>query len=176
MILTTKRLLLREFVEDDWHAVLAYQSDPRYFRYYSFTQRSAEDAQAFVHRFISWQKERPRTRFQLAVTLPAEGRLIGSCGVRMVANDAVEAELGYEFDPSFWGQGYATEAARTMAAYGFKQLELHRIWAACLAENIASVRVLEKIGMKPEGRLRENRWMKNRWWDMLVYGLLESEL
>ena len=175
MILTTDRLRLREYVSDDWHTVLAYQSDPRYLRYYPWTQRTAEDVQAFVQRFIDWQDEQPRTRFQFAITLRSEGRLIGSCGIRKETATSQQADLGYEIAPSHWGRGYATEAARAVLAFGFDELELHRIQAFCLAENTASARVLEKLGMQREGRLRENRWMKGRWWDSLVYGILQDE-
>jgi ribosomal-protein-alanine N-acetyltransferase len=175
MILDTNRLLLREFVASDWHAVLAYQSDPRYLRYYPWTERTAEEVQAFVQRFIGWQTEERRTRFQLAVVLRAEGRLIGTCGIRMEAADIRKADLGYEVAPLYWGQGYATEAARAMLGFGFEKLGLHRIWASCLAENVASVQVLEKLGMRCEGRLRDNHWMKGRWWDALVYGMIEDE-
>ena len=86
-----------------------------------------------------------------------------------------QAELGYEIDPAYWGQGYATEAARKMLAFGFGELRLHRIWATCLLENVASARVLGKLGLQQEGRLREHRWMKGRWWDSLVFSILEQE-
>lgn len=121
MKITTDRLVLREFVADDWRELLEYQSDPRYLRFYAWTQRTAEDVQAFVHRFVDWQREQPRTRFQLAITLRAERRLIGSCGIRKDAADAHEADLGYEIAPSHWGYGYATEAARAMLAFGFNE-------------------------------------------------------
>jgi RimJ/RimL family protein N-acetyltransferase len=193
MILTTDRLVLREFVESDWEAVLAYQSDPRYLRYYEWEKRTAEDVRAFVQMFIDYQNENPRNRFQLAVTLKSNGQLIGNCGVRRERADSVNADLGYELAPDQWGHGYATEAARTMLAFGFQELGAHRIWAHCIAENVASARVLEKIGMKCEGRLRENEWFKGRsreitlrgnqagernltrWWDTLLYGILEQE-
>ena len=80
----------------------------------------------------------------------------------------------YELDPRYWGCGYATEAARALLAFGFKELGLHRIWARCIAENVAS-RVLEKISIRQEGRLREKEWMKGRWWDTLLYTILEHE-
>ena len=175
MKLTTDRLLLREFAGDDWPAVLAYQSDPLYLRYYSWTQRTAKDVQAFVRRFIDWQGEEPRKNFQFAVILRAKGRLIGSCGIRIGQGNGRKADLGYEIAPRYWGQGYATEAARAVVAFGFGDLRLHRIWASCLAENVASARVLEKLGMRREATLRENQWMKGRWWDTLVYGILEHE-
>ena len=59
--------------------------------------------------------------------------------------------------------------------FGFEELNLHRVWAYCIAENLASRRVMEKIGMQFEGRLRENEWMQGRWWDSNVYGLLNTE-
>jgi RimJ/RimL family protein N-acetyltransferase len=175
MTIDTDRLILREFVADDWQAVLAYQSDPRYLRYYPWMQRTAGDVRAFVQRFIDWQGEQPRLKFQFAIVLRAEGRLIGTVGIRKEMPRVPKADLGYEIAPACWGQGYATEAARAMLAFGFEELRLHRIWASCLAENVASARVLEKLGLQQEGRLRDDIWMKGHWWDTLVYGMIESE-
>ena len=157
MILVTDRLLLREFVEKDWRAVLAYQSDRRYQKYYRQTHRTAEQVRDFVHGFIEWQGERPRTKY------------------RVESADFRRANIGYEIAPAYWAKGYATEAARAILAFGFGELRLHRIWAHCVAENAASYRVLEKVGMRREGRLREKEWMKGRWWDILVYGILDYE-
>ena len=175
MMLTTARLVLREFEEGDWPAVLAYQSDPRYLRFYAWEGRTEEGVRDFVGMFLGYEREEPRYRFQLAVTLRADGRLIGNCGVRLPAPRARVAELGYELAPEHWGRGYATEAARAMAAFGFGELGLHRLQSNCVADNTASARVLEKLGMRREGRLREAQWYKGRWWDTLLYGLLEGE-
>lgn len=60
--------------------------------------------------------------------------------------------------------------------FGFRELKLHRIWIQCIAENTASVRVLEKIGMRQEGHLHENEWVKDHWWDTLLYAILEHEV
>lgn len=175
MILTTDRLLLREFEERDWPAVLAYQSDPRYLRYYAWTHRTAEEVRAFVQMFVDQQAEQPRLKFQLAVVLRTEDRLIGNCGIRVNNPDVREANIGYELAPQYWGCGYATEAARAILAFGFEELQLHRIWSWCIAENVASARVLEKLGMRCEGHLREHEWMKGRWFDTLLYALLDHD-
>ncbi|MBO0794820.1 MAG: GNAT family N-acetyltransferase, partial [Ktedonobacteraceae bacterium] len=175
MILTTRRLVLREFEEEDWQAVLAYQSNPLYLRYYPWTHRTEQDARKFVRRLMAQREEEPRTKCQLAITLAANGQLIGNAGIRRDTPDAQEADIGYELDPDYWGHGYATEVADALLAYGFQTLRLHRIWAQCIAENRGSVHVLEKIGMQQEGRLREQRWMKGRWWDVLLYAILENE-
>lgn len=175
MELTTSRLHLREFTFDDWTAVLAYQQDPRYLRYYEWTERTIADAQAFVRMFLDFQSDQPRTKFQLAVILKTTGQLIGNCGLRLQSDSAVEADIGYELSPDYWGQGYATEAAQAMVKWGFSTFKLHRISAHCLADNVGSARVLEKVGMTLEGRLRENMGFKNRYWDTLLYAILVDE-
>ncbi len=156
MHITTDRLILRDFVADDGTEVLAYQRDPRYLRFYPWTDRSTDDVRAFVQMFLDQQAEEPRRKFQLAITLPEDGRLIGTCGIRRKPDNDSEGDIGYELAPEFWGRGYATEAAAAMVAYGFSELGLHRISSWCIADNVASARVLEKVGLQLEGRLRES--------------------
>jgi [ribosomal protein S5]-alanine N-acetyltransferase len=175
MELSTPRLHLREFTENDVTAVLAYQQDPRYLRTYEWTERTAADVQAFVQMFLDFQAAQPRTKFQLAITLKATGQLIGNCGLRLKSANAIEADIGYELSPEQWGHGYATEAAQAMVNLGFTQFNLHRISAWCIADNIGSARVLEKVGMKLEGWMHENEYFKNRYWDTLLYAILEHE-
>ena len=171
MRLETPRLVLREYTEDDTAAVLAYQSDARYLRYYPWEGRTLDDAQRFVRTFIDWQSEPPRRRFQLAVLLRESGALIGSCGVRRKPDDDTEADIGFELSPEHWGRGYATEAARAMADFAFRDLGVTRLSSWCIAENVVSARVLEKIGMSLEGRLPAAERFKGRDWDMLLYGM-----
>ncbi|GCE48144.1 RimJ/RimL family protein N-acetyltransferase [Thermosporothrix hazakensis] len=173
MLLHTERLVLREFVRSDWRAVLRYQAHPLYLRYTPWTERTEADVRSFVNMFLSWQRERPRLRFQFAMEL--DGQLIGNCGIRTNMQQPWEANIGYELDSRYWGRGYATEAARELLRFGFEELRFHRICAQCIAENLASAHVLERIGMKREGHLRENEWMRGRWWDTLEYAILESE-
>ena len=175
MRIVTSRLILREFVANDWSDVLAYQRDPRYLRLYPWTDRTETEVRDFVQMFLDQQAERPRRKFQLAITLLDSGRLIGNCGLRRKSENDWEGDIGYELSPEYWGQGYATEAAQAMVDFGFRELALHRISSWCIADNIASVRVLERLGMRLEGRSQENEYFKGRWWDTLLYGLLESE-
>lgn len=175
MQITTERLLLREFVAEDWPAVLAYQRKPEYLRYYPWVERTPAESQTFVRMFLAQQQVTPRRKFQLAVVLRDADQLIGNCGVRVENAAARQGSLGYELDPAYWGHGYATEAARAMLAFGFRELGLHRVWAECLAENRGSARVLEKLGLRREARLRDHEWFKDRWWDALIYGILEHE-
>ncbi len=175
MQITTERLVLREFGADDWRAVLDYQRDPLYLRFYPWEERSEADVRDFVEMFRGWRAEQPRWRFQLAIVLREDGRLIGNCGIRRKPDNDWEADLGYELSPQCWGNGYATEAARAMVDFGFGELGLRRISSWCIADNVASARVLERLGFLKEGRLRSNEFFKGRWWDTLLYALPEEE-
>lgn len=177
MRIETERLILRDFVKDDWQRVLEYQTDPLYLRYYEWTEkdRTPESVQEFVGWFLDHQKQKPRLRFQLAITLKSNNQLIGNCGIRMEAPEAFQADIGYELDPKHWGKGYATEAAHAIVDFGFSSFGLHRVWSWCVADNVGSAHVLEKLGMRLEGRLRENEYYKDRWWDTLMYGILLNE-
>ena len=175
MQISTERLLLREFAAGDWRAVLDYQRDPRYLRYYPWHDRTEADVRAFVAMFREWQTEQPRRRFQLAIVRREDGRLIGNCGIRRKPDNDWEADIGYELSPDCWGQGYATEAARAVVDFGFRELRVQRISSWCIADNVASARVLERLGFQREGRLRRNEYFKGRWWDTLLYALLAEE-
>ena len=175
MILTTERLLLRDFVESDWEAVLAYQQDPLYLRYNEWTSRTREDVREFIQMFLDHQKQIPRIKFQFAITLKSNGQLIGNCGVRQNAYEILDGDMGYEIDPRYWGNGYATEAARAVMHFGFSCMNLQSISAWCVAENVGSARVLEKLGMQLKGRVREQQYFKGRWWDPLSYAISYEE-
>ncbi len=176
----TPRLLLREFQEDDWVAVHRYRSDARYQRFYPDGLAEEGQVQEFVRRMIDARHQEPRLTYQMAIVLPESSALIGTAGIRQRSLGKREpgvrqADIGYELDPQYWGQGYTSEAARALLTFGFERLGLHRIWASCLAENKASAHVLEKLGMRQEGRLREDEYFKNRWWDTLIYAILDRE-
>ena len=175
MKLETERLILRDFVKDDWQRVLQYQSDPLYLRYYEWTERTPEAVQDFVGWFLDHQKQNPRVKLQLAVTLKSNDQLIGNCGIRMDKADAFQADLGYELDPKHWNHGYASEAAHAIVDLGFNRFSLHRVWSWCVADNVTSTHVLEKLGMRCEGHLRQNEYYRGRWWDTLMYGILSDE-
>jgi RimJ/RimL family protein N-acetyltransferase len=175
MNIITDRLILRDYVESDWKDVYAYQSDARYLRYYPWRTRTPDDVKEFLRMFIQGQASSPRIKFQLAITLKTNTELIGSCGLRMESAEAIQGDIGFELSPENWGKGYASEAARAIVDFGFCHLDLHRIWSQCIAENQKSARVLKKLGMTLEGRLRENEYFKGRWWDTLIFGILQDE-
>lgn len=176
MRLVTERLVLREFVETDWPAMLAYHCDARYLAHYPQNAGSTATLRRLLGMFIGWQQERPRYRWQLAITLHSSDEVIGTCGIRLTEPGAAQAELGYGLSSAHWHQGYATEAARRMLSLAFDELGVHRVGARVVASNAASIALLERLGFASEGRLREYERLDDaRWCDALLYGLLDSE-
>jgi [ribosomal protein S5]-alanine N-acetyltransferase len=104
----------------------------------------------------------------------SERRILGVIDLR-IDREQRRAEMGYWIGLPFWGKGYCTEAARALLDYGFRELDLNRIAADHLARNPASGRVMRKIGMTREGRLREHARKWDRFEDVVVYGILRKE-
>ncbi len=173
--LEAERLLLREFQEEDWRAVHEYGSDPEVVRLMPWGPNTEEESRNFIARQMALQGEEPRNHYGFAVVLEPQNPLIGSIALNVSSRENREGWIGYCFIRRFWGHGYATEAARAIVAFGFEQLELHRIFATCDPENVASGRVLKKIGMRREGRLREHKWQRGDWRDSYLYAILEYE-
>lgn len=132
------------------------------------------DTKAFVKHAITYETSRPRTHYELAITLKETGELIGGCGIeKRVARK--EGVIGYCLNKAYWDRGYGTEATRALIEFGFARLALHRIFALCDPSNIGSNRVLEKAGMTLEGHLREDFPVKGKWHDTMIYAILECE-
>lgn len=108
---------------------------------------------------------------RLGIVLRASDTLCGGVGLRIEA-DHRRAELGYWIGVPYWGNGYATEAARAVVKYGFETLGLHRIFASHFANNPASARVLRKIGMRHEGSLRAHILKWGEFLDLEMYGMV----
>jgi [ribosomal protein S5]-alanine N-acetyltransferase len=167
MELATERLLLREFVLDDFEAVHRYAADPEVTR---FTDWGPNDHQAtlmFLNEVRASAASDPRSRYALAVVRPDLGELIGSIELQ-VGNDG-HGMLGYVLARRSWGNGYATEAASALLRYGFEELGLQQISATCDPNNAASAAVLERIGMRQQAYLPRYVAKGDEWHDRLLF-------
>lgn len=111
---------------------------------------------------------------RLAEDGAGERRLIGMMGLHPEPEHE-RAGMGYWIGRPYWGRGYATEAGREVLRWGFEEAELRRIYAESFARNRASCRVLEKLGMQREGRLRQHFKKWDEFVDVEIYGLLREE-
>jgi ribosomal-protein-alanine N-acetyltransferase len=175
VLLRSERLILREIRESDWQALHAIESLPEVARFQSFAPRTEAESHTYVRDACQSAADDPRLTYDLAVTLANDDWMIGRCGLGISESEPREAMLWYTLHPDHWGRGYTTEAARAMVNFAFRELRLHRIWADCDPDNIASWRVLEKLGLRREGHLRENAWVKGEWVDSFIYAILDRE-
>jgi len=129
-------------------------------------------ARAWVSARAAWWHDGRGVTF--AITRRDEDELLGSVSLRRYARDR-RAELGYWLAAAAWNRGYASEATRAAVAFGFGELGLARIYAQVLAGNVASMRVLEKLGMIREGTKRQHVKKGNKLHDIVIYGLLREE-
>ena len=171
----TDRLIIREFNEDDFKSIHTYASKPEVTMYVPFGPNSEIDTELFLKKTIDCQIENPRCDYELAVILKQNGILIGSCGIHITNISNKEGYIGYCYDNKYWRNGYASESANAIIKFGFQELKLHRIFATCCPDNIGSAKVMEKIGMKKEGCLREHKLQKGKWRDSIIYSVLDYE-
>jgi RimJ/RimL family protein N-acetyltransferase len=100
---------------------------------------------------------------------------LGSCCLLVEPQAPSSAELGYWFLRNAWGKGYASESSSALLGFGFEQLRLHRIWGKCHVRNAASARVMEKLGMRHEGTLREHVWLRDHYRSSHIYSILAED-
>lgn len=174
MPISTERLVLRRFRPADAETLAAYRSAPEVARYQSWeAPYPVEKARYAVESMVAADPEQPGW-FQWAIELTAERAHIGDVGVNLHDN-LMQAEIGYTLAPERQGHGYATEAVRAVLDHLFRVRGLHRVSAECDARNIASARLLDRVGFTREGLLRQQTWIKGEWTDDLRYGLLAEE-
>ena len=173
-MLETARLTLRPIRREDGADVFAYGADPEVSRYTTWeAHRSVDDARVFVDWVLGeYEGVRPAP---WGIVQRDGGRLIGACDVADWRPEHARAEIGYVLGRPYWGRGYMTEAIGAMLAFGFQELGLNRIEAVCAVENAASERVMQKVGMRFEGVLRQYMLVKGRYLDWKLYAILRDE-
>ena len=110
-----------------------------------------------------------------AITLKDTSELVGAIGL-MLNRDHENAEMGYWIGKPYWNHGYCTEAARAVLHYAFAELRLNRVFAHHFSRNTASGRVMQKLGMRHEGRRRQHVKKWGQFIDSEMYGILRNEL
>lgn len=172
MQVETQRLIIRDFKMEDWIEVHKYASSHEVTEYMIWGPNSEDETKAYIEQQMTKQHSSDRTDYELGVILKKTNKLIGGCGIHIKENNA---EIGYCFNPEFWGNGYATEASKAMLILGFEKFKVHRVFATCRPGNIASANVLRSIGMKQEGHLREHMWHKGKFHDSFLFSIIEDE-
>jgi RimJ/RimL family protein N-acetyltransferase len=172
----TLRLIIRQFKVQDYKSLFEYLSNPTIYRYEPGGPLTLEDAKELA-------KKRSQNNDYWAVILKSTNGLIGHLFFKQIEPiEFLTWELGFIFNPALQNKGFATESFSALIRYGFEHGGIHKVIANCNPENVASWRVLEKIGMTREGTVRKNVFFRKDkkgiplWTDTLIYGILKEDI
>ncbi|MCM3734977.1 GNAT family N-acetyltransferase [Bacillus cytotoxicus] len=172
--LITERLRLRPLTIDDATDVFEYASNLEIATYTVwYPHETLEDSQIFVQSILDQYEKGEIATY--GIELKNEKKIIGTCGFIDYEKNHHKAELAYALSPNYWGQGFATEAAKACIHYGFAILQLNRIEAGCHASNTQSERVMKRLGMQYEGTMRKDMFVKGAYRDTKIYSILREE-
>ena len=174
--LRTARLVVRRFRPADVPPFAAYRSDPEIARYQSWdVPFSDEQAERFVAGMSDDDPDTPGSWFQFAVAEAAGGALVGDVAAYVDEEDPRQARVGITLAADAQGRGYGTEALTALLDYLLVDRGKHRVIADCDARNVASARLLERVGMRREGHHLRSSWWKGEWTDEQFYAVLTEE-
>jgi ribosomal-protein-alanine N-acetyltransferase len=149
----TDRLIIRPAKIEDSRLLFDLNSDPEVVRYTGDTSfTTLLDAQNVIRdRLISDFEKYKMGRFMVFLK---DGSFLGWCGLKYFP-ETNEVDLGYRFYKKHWGKGFATESSKAMLQYGFEALNLKRIIAKAMPENVNSIKVMHKLGMTFRGYVHD---------------------
>ncbi|TFB14230.1 N-acetyltransferase [Filobacillus milosensis] len=170
LTLQTERLILKPFTLNDAPRVVELANDPDLARTtlnipYPYTIDSAKD---WISKHPSQIEE--ESVYPFAIYNQQDNRLIGTMSIRPNHRHK-RGEIAYWIGKDYWGQGFATEAAKRVIKFGSDELLLNKIWAMSLTDNPGSIKVMRKVGMKKEGTLIEHFYKDRKFLDVNVYGM-----
>jgi RimJ/RimL family protein N-acetyltransferase len=155
--LVTQRLLLRRSRPEDAAGISAYRSDPEVHRYQGWERTDPAGIRAEIVEMASRVPGEPGGWVQLSVEERSTGGLVGDVGLSRHEGEPGVIKVGYTVAPMFQGRGYATEAVGALVDYAFDRLGAEVVRAYASAENVASIRVAEKVGMRLVERMEHRR-------------------
>lgn len=172
--LTTERLILRKITHEDMNDMFVYTSNDEVSRYVTWdTHRTLTDTKQFIDLVLHNYANKKIAPW--AIEHKVTKKMIGTIDFVSWSPSHHVAEIGYVLSQDFWGKGLMTEAARAIIAFGFEKMELVRIQARCISENLGSERVMQKAGMTLEGIMRKAMLTKGAHRDMKLYAILKEE-
>ena len=174
--LKTARMSLRPYEMDDLTALHDMFGREDICRYLPWEPMDLDQARAKIEQRVGQTHiEADGDPLVVAAVEDASGRVVGEFMLRLASSSSRQGEIGWSLIPEVHGRGLATEGAREMLRLGFDELGLHRIVATCDPRNLASLRVMERIGMRREAEFVDSESLKGEWIGEIVCAILQSE-
>jgi len=176
-VLTTERLILSRPVEGDMQHIIHYLGSDKIYSENTanipYPYKEA-DAEFLIHEVVDKGFEN-ETDFVFAIRNKEKGLIMGLIGIHHWDKANQKAEIGYWLGKEFWNKGYVTEAMTEVLAFGFKVLNLNKMFANFFPHNPASGRVMEKSGMRQEAVLRQEIYKNGKFLDFVRYSILKED-
>lgn len=174
MIIETNRLILREYSNEDIDDYYKLKSCKEVWKFSTYIPiKDYESAKRQLHDLIESKTEKD-IGF-CAIIDKKSNEYIGEAGILSFNRVADRCVIGYNLLPEYWNNGFATEITKELIKYAFKNLSTERVEALAMNSNVASVRVLEKSGMKKEGVLRHFAKLNGTYYDVCYYGIIKED-
>lgn len=172
----TERLIIRPISMNDKKSIFAYRADPDPSKYLSLVPNSEKDVEEFIKK-SSNVINLPGTWFNFVIMEQRTFEIIGDIGIHFLETDSEnkQVEIGYTLDRANRGNGYATEALSVIIDYLMVSLNKHRITASIDPINVASIKLIERLGFRKEAHFIESFYFHGKWVDDLVYAILAKE-
>ncbi len=171
--ISTERLQIRILMMEDKKDFFSYRSLPEVYKYQSWQPKDIKESEDFINNNDVSNLNFPNKWLQLAICLKTK-QLIGDIGIHFL-EDIQQVEIGYTLSPLYQGKGYAIEAVKSVINYLFIQLQKHRIIASVDPDNIKSIKLLEKLGLRKEAHFIKSFQIGDKWYDDCIYAILEEE-
>jgi ribosomal-protein-alanine N-acetyltransferase len=170
----TDRLTLVEIGQEHLGDIFKLFSDTRVTQFYNVVTLTKESE---AQKIIDWFQNRyiENAGIRWGISLKGHDNIIGTIGFNNFTRRH-RANIGFDLQPDFWNNGYLSEALKAVIKFGFRNLDLNRIEAEVMQGNIASEKVLAKMGFKNEGVLRQWMYWNNKHYDMTMFSLLASDI
>jgi ribosomal-protein-alanine N-acetyltransferase len=170
-IIETDRLKLRAIISKDTEDIFSIFSSEEVTKYYGmYPMKDISEAEELIERFKNSFES--STSIRLGIELKDCNRVIGTCGFHNWNKRHFRAEIGYELNKEFWGQGFGKEAVLAVVMFGFNEMNLERIEAVVYPENKVSKNMLESIGFVQEGLLRKYAYFRDKSQDLNMFSLI----
>ena len=173
--INSDRLLLRSIQIEDADSIFLYRSNAVVNQYQGWIPKTIEDVHNFIINKVSTEINHPGTWFQFVIIEKEHSKIIGDIGVHFLSSDAFLVELGCTLSQEYQGKGYAFEAVKATINYLFDELGKHRIVVSIDSRNLPSIRLIERLGFRKKGLVKENSELNGEWVDDLVYAVLKDE-
>lgn len=174
--LTTPRLTLREFTTADAPALFRIRGDVRVTRMNSGQpMKTMDEAHELIDKALKAFEDKRRLDWAIVLKDQPEAGVIGRVGYNYWLRQDRRASIGYDLAFRYWGNGIMTEAVRAIVAFGFGRMNLNRVEADADADNIGSIRVLEKVGFKREGLQEDQYFEWGEFHNLVLFALLRRD-